>query len=267
MYSHYKLRKFYREGIQPTEYWDRKYEADGLQKDDPEEYRKQLFYPLIIKYLEQGKKYLDAGCGIASWVAFLRARGFDVVGVDSSKKAIALAKQVHPDLALQTADAKQLPYPDNSFDGYMAIGVWECAEDATKQVAEEAKRVLKKDGYLFLEVPYGNPLRRYTYFPMKTIEYLIRAKLLGQTATFGNHVYRKGDIRVLLEGMGFEVITIDSHDLPEPSSHYGLWVDWPILRGREPYKLNWFGVAVKNIMNSLSPWMIATGIFYIAKKK
>lgn len=267
MYSYHKLRKFYREGEQPTEYWDRKYEADGLQKDDPEEYRKQIFYPLIVPYLEQGKKYLDAGCGLAGWVAFLRARGFDVEGIDASKKAIESAKRVHPDLPIQTADVLNLPFPDNSFDGYLAIGVWEYAEDNTKKVATEAKRILKSGGKLFIEVPYGNPLRRYTYFPLKTIEYFIRAKIMRQKAVFGSHVYRKGDIRVLLEGMGFEVTTIDPHDLPEPSSHYGLWVDWPILRGREPYKLNWFGVTIKNMMNSLSPWMIATGIFYIAKKK
>ncbi|MDO8512087.1 MAG: class I SAM-dependent methyltransferase [bacterium] len=267
MYSYYKLRKFYQDGVQPTENWDREYEADGLQKDDPEEYRKQLFYPLVTKYLEKGKHYLDAGCGLAAWIAFMRARGFDVEGVDNSKKAIALAKQAYPDLPVQTADVLHLPFADNSFDGYMAIGVWEYAEDKTKQVAEEAKRILKTGGYLFLEVPYGNPLRRYTYFPMKSLEYFVRAKLMSQKAVFTSHVFRKGDIRVLLEGMGFEVMEIDPHDLPEPSSHYGLWVDWPILRGKEPYRLNWFGVLIKKIMNSLSPWMIATGIFYVAKKK
>ena len=267
MYSYYKLRKFYQEGVQPTEHWDRKYETDGLQKYDPEEYRKQLFYPQIIKYLEQGKRYLDAGCGLASWVAFLRARGFDVEGVDYSKKAITMAKQVIPDLPVQTADVLQLPFPDNSFDGYMAIGVWEYAENNTRKVAEEAKRVLKQGGYLFLEVPYGNPLRRYVYLPMKTVEYWIRAKIMRQKATFSNHVFRKGDIRVLLEGMGFEVIAIDPHDLPEPNSHYGLWLDWPILRASQPYRLNSLGIMVKNIMNKLSPWMIATSIFYVAKKK
>lgn len=267
MYSYYKLRKFYPDGIQPAEYWDRKYEADGLQKDDPEEYRKQLFYPLIIQHLEQGKKYLDAGCGLAGWVAFLRARGFDVQGVDYSKKAIEIAKSIHSDLPVQTADVLNLPFPNESFDGYMAIGVWEYLEDNTKKAAEEAKRVLKKSGSLFIEVPYGNPLRRYTYLPLRTIVNFFRTNIFGQKTIFSNHIFRKGDIRVLLEDMGFEVIVIDPHDLPEPSSHYGLWLDWPMLRDKEPYRLNLFGLFVKKIMNSFSPWMIATGIFYIAKKK
>jgi SAM-dependent methyltransferase len=266
MFSWYKLRKFYPPGIEPSEYWDRKYEADGVQRDDPEEYRKQLFYPLLTKYLDKGKKYLDAGCGLGGWLAFLRARGFDIVGVDGSQKAIELAKKVHPDLPVETGDVKRLRFPDASFDGYIAIGTWEYAEDGTEEVAREAQRVLTPGGVLIIEVPYANPFRRYTYLPLKSIEYGLRRFLLGQTATFSNHIFRKGDIRVLLQELGFEVLEINPHDLPEPHSHYGLWVDWPIFRGKRPYELNTLGRFVKNAMNHVSPWMIATGMFFVAKK-
>jgi hypothetical protein len=55
--------------------------------------------------------------------------------------------------------------------------------------------------------------------------------------------------------------------LPGENSHYGLWVDWPFLRGGRPYELNAGGLLLKKLMNSISPWMIATGIFVVAKKK
>ncbi|MEK7557431.1 MAG: class I SAM-dependent methyltransferase [Patescibacteria group bacterium] len=266
MYSWYKLRKFYPAGFNPTEWWDRKYEGDGEQWSDPEEYRRQLFYPLLMEHLKPGKKYLDAGCGLGGWLAFLRARGMDVVGIESSRKAVEMVKKLDPSLPVQVGDVRKLAYPDESFDGYMAIGTWEYLEDGTEGAAREAKRVIKPGGMLFIEVPYANPFRRWTYLPLKTLEVALRT-LLGQKAMFSNHIFRKGDIRVLLEGLGFEMVAVKAHDLPEENSHYGLWIDWPFFRGKRPYELNALGQVVKKFMNSLSPWMIATGMFVVARKK
>lgn len=267
MFSWYKVRKFYPPGVNPAEYWDRKYEADGVQRDDPEEYRKQLFYPLLMKHLEKGKHYLDAGCGVGGWLAFLRARGFDIVGVDGSRKAIELLKQLDPALPAETGDVRQLRFADGAFDGYIAIGAWEYAEDATPDVAKEAARLLKPGGILIIEVPYANPFRRYTYLPLKTLEYVVRTYLLGHKPTFSHFLFRKGDIRVLLEGLGMEILELNPHDLPESHSHYGLWVDWPFFRGARPYELNAAGRFVKRALNAVSPWMIATGMFFVARKK
>ena len=247
--------------------WDRQYEGDGEQWSDPEEYRRQLFYPLLTKYLEKGKKYVDAGCGLGGWLAFLRARGYDVVGFESSKQAVALVAKLDSALPIQQADARHLPLANQSMDGYMAIGTWEYLEDATEAVATEAARVLKAGGVLLIEVPYSNPLRRWTYLPLKSLQVFIREKLLGQKATFAYHLFRKGDIREVLTQHGFEILEENPHDLPGAESHYGLWVDWPFLRGKRPYELNALGKLVKNTMNALSPWMIATGIFFVAKKK
>ena len=267
MFGWYKLKKFYPAGVNPSEWWDRKYEADGEQWDDPEEYRRQLFYPLLMEHLKAGNKYLDAGCGLGGWLAFLRARGMEVIGIESSKRAVEMALLLDPTLPIQVGDVQQLPYRDGEFDGYMAIGTWEYIEDGTERVAKEAKRVLKAGGMLFIEIPYANPFRRWTYLPLKSLEVFIRSRILGQRAMFSNHIFRKGDIRVLLEDLGFEVLAINPHDLPEEKSHYGLWIDWPFFRGKRPYELNGPGRLVKRSMNAISPWMIATGMFVAARKK
>jgi len=266
MYSWYKVRKFYPPGVNPAEYWDRKNEAEGVKRDAPEEYRRQIFYPVLMKYLEKGKKYLDAGCGLGGWLAFLRARGYDLVGIERSQKAVELIKQLDPSLPVEVGDACHLQFPDKSFDGYLAIGTWEYEEDRTEEVAREAARILKPGGVAIIEVPYANPFRRWTYLPAKSLQYLVY-RLLGQEGKFSHYMFRKGDIRVLLEELGFDVLEINPHDLPEPRSHYGLWVDFPIFRSARPYELNVLGRAVKNLMNGISPWMIATGMFFVAKKK
>lgn len=267
MFGWYKLRKFYAEGVNPSEWWDRQYEQDGVQWDDPEEYRKQLFYPLLIKYLEAGKTYINVGCGLGGWLAFLQARGINIHGIESSKKAVELAKQLNPDLPIEIGDARNILRGNASIDGYVAVGTWEFSEDGTEKLAQEAYRVIKPGGLLIIEVPYANPFRRWTYLPLKSMQVFIRSHLFGHKPTFVHHIFRKGDISVLLDQLGFEVLEINPHDLPENNSHYGLWVDWPFLRGSRPYELNLLGKLVKKTMNSISPWMIATGMFFVAKKK
>lgn len=267
MFGWYKVKKFYPAGGPVTEPWDRAFEQDGMQWSDPEEYRKQLFYPLLVKYLRPGGKYVDAGCGIGGWLAFLRARGYEIHGVEASSKAVALAKKIDPTLPIQQSDSRTLPLANGTFDGYIAVGVWEYCEDATEAVAAEATRVVKPGGILLLEVPYSNPLRRWTYLPLKSLHVLMREKLLGQRATFAYHLFRKGDIREVLATQGFTILEENPHDLPDEHSHYGLWVDWPFLRGQRPYELNGIGRLVKKLMNAISPWMIATGIFFVAKKQ
>jgi len=267
MFGWYKLKKFYPRGINPSEVWDRQYETDGLQWDDPEEYRRQLFYPLLTSHLEKGKKYLDAGSGLGGWLSFLRARGFEMVGVESSRRAVELAKKLDPTLPIELGDISKLSFEADSFDGYVSIGSWEYVEDGTEQVVQEAARVLKPGGVLLIEVPYGNPLRRLIYFPLKSVEVWFRSSVLGRKSIFSHHIFRKGDITELLKECGFEIMEMNPHELPDEKSHYGLWVDWPFLRGGKPYKLNGLGVALKRLLSSISPWMIATGIFFVATKK
>lgn len=267
MFGWYKLRKFYAAGQEPKEWWDRSARGDSGQWDDPEEYRKQLFYPLLSEYLEPDKKYIDVQCGLGGWTTFLRARGFDIEGIETSKEAIELIQKVNPLLPVKQSDLTSLPYQDGSLDGYISIGGWEFLEDATRKLTEEASRVLKSDGVLLLEIPYSNPLRRWTYLPLKSLEVFVRSKLMGQPATFAYHMYRKGDILDLLRVSGFELVAMNPHDLPAENSHYGLWTDWPLLRGARPYELNGLGLMVKRLANMISPWMIATGMFVVAKKK
>ena len=66
---------------------------------------------------------------------------------------------------------------------------------------------------------------------------------------------------------GFEVVEEQAHELPEKDSHYGLYIDWPWLRGKEPYKLNAAGKMLKDFANSLSPWIASTGAVFVARKK
>jgi methylase of polypeptide subunit release factors len=75
--------------------WDEKF----YRKE--EEYRKEIFriphkdLPRFVKLLRKikAKRILDLGCGTGRHVIALAKKGFEVYGVDISKKALNLAKE------------------------------------------------------------------------------------------------------------------------------------------------------------------------------
>jgi SAM-dependent methyltransferase len=106
-------------------------------------------------------RILEGGCGIGHHVAGLQQLGYDAVGVDYAARTVAKINQLFPELKVQQADVRSLPFPDNSFDGYWSLGVIEHFFDGYEVIAEEMYRVLKPGGYLFLTFPHLSALRRW----------------------------------------------------------------------------------------------------------
>jgi SAM-dependent methyltransferase len=104
-------------------------------------------------------RILDVGMGGGRLCAALHADGWEVSGVDRSESMVALARRRIPELAasLQVARIETLPFPDESFDAVVALGVLEYAADAGGAVGELA-RVLRGRGRAVLSFPnFGGP--------------------------------------------------------------------------------------------------------------
>ena len=100
-------------------------------------YRPTIFRTANIVSKYNPKTVLDVGCGMGKMVNKLRGRGIDAVGIDFSPDA---GKDI-PDY-FQIADAKNIPYPDNSFDIVLSTDFFEhIAEEDIDQVYSEMKRV------------------------------------------------------------------------------------------------------------------------------
>lgn len=104
-------------------------------------------------------KILDFGCGTGRHVIYFAKKGFEVYGFDASETAIERAKEVLKSENL-LADlrvwdmTKPLPYEDRFFDAVLVLRVMHHTYmDNIKRIAKEIDRVLKKGGYLFLQVP------------------------------------------------------------------------------------------------------------------
>ncbi len=93
----------------------------------------------------KGAKILDLGCGSGFSMEVLVEKGYKTVGIDISEKMVELAKKAGYE-ALK-ADAKELPFEDESFEGILSISMlqWLRPKDV-ERVAKECIRVLKPGG-------------------------------------------------------------------------------------------------------------------------
>ena len=116
-------------------------------------------YRLMSPYLKQLKpddRILDAGCGLGEWTIFLSDQGYDVYGVDISRQTISWLNHQFPQYNFLSADIRHLSFPDRFFDAYFSWGVFEHFEEGLGGCINEAWRVLKLGGYLFISVPFHN---------------------------------------------------------------------------------------------------------------
>jgi len=93
-------------------------------------------------------RILDVGCGAGFISNLLAGDGYDMHGLDQSKRSIAVAERHIPagrKVHYTSGDAYALPYPDGSFDAVLLLDFLEHVEEPKRAIAEAA-RVVKPGG-------------------------------------------------------------------------------------------------------------------------
>ncbi len=90
---------------------------DSTRKPDPE----LVAQLLQLLNVQINGHYLDVGCGSGNYTGALSAKGLNIEGIDISKEMLTKARQKHPTIQFLEADARQLPYKNDSFDGATCI--------------------------------------------------------------------------------------------------------------------------------------------------
>jgi len=144
----------------------------------PDEMRGQLVeaehmarYMWAAQFAE-GRRVLDAGCGLGYGAAMLRDAGASAVtAVDISQPIVDVAREsVGSGVAFEVAPVERLPFADSSFDLVVCFEVLEHLDEGDAAV-DEFRRVLGPEGLLVISSPNrasyvpGNPHHKHEYLP------------------------------------------------------------------------------------------------------
>ena len=137
-----------------TDVWTRHDQAPDLSAlARREEYR--VIRP-FLSTLPRGSRILDAGCGLGEWTLFLGQQGLDAVGLDLSGDIIARLKERFPASQFVRGDIRRTGFEAGSFDACLSWGAFEHFENGIGDCLDEAHRILRPGGWLFISVPFHN---------------------------------------------------------------------------------------------------------------
>ena len=143
-----------------ADFWDRHWDTK-LLADQIRSCKSDVFFtPYVKKYLPDGGRVLEGGCGPSYLVHALYNMGYETVGVDFAEKTVKAVNEAVPELDVRLGNVFKLDLEDHSFDGYISGGVIEHFWEGYEGILSEMSRVIKKGGYLFITFPYMSILRQ-----------------------------------------------------------------------------------------------------------
>lgn len=122
--------------------------------------QKYFLGPALLKFLGniKNKKVLDLGCGNGHNSYAFSKKGAKVIGLDSSKKMIDIAKTYYPKIEFIRGDATLLDsYVPKGIDIVVASQVFLTvpSREKTKEIFQQVSKVLKKEGvFIFTDVHF-----------------------------------------------------------------------------------------------------------------
>jgi SAM-dependent methyltransferase len=155
------------------------------------------------RYLPEGSRILEGGCGKGDKVWALQSSGYNTWGIDCAAESVKAVNLCAPELKISTGDVRNLEFEDGFFDGYWSLGVIEHFHGGYGQVLSEMHRVVRRGGILFLTAPSMSPLRRLKA-RMGLYPLLPRGADLEES--FYQYAFLPGDVIRQVEGARFRLL-------------------------------------------------------------
>lgn len=149
--------------------------AEALGRLPEVERRVAVIRRRLAQYMDLpgGARVLDVGAALGLYVGAWSRAGYEAVGVEPWKGAIAgsqqVAREMGVDLTIVEGVAEHLPFEDESFDLVVAISVLEHVSDPQRVFAEVARVLRRGGGFYFYTTsaicPRQAEIRLFPAFP------------------------------------------------------------------------------------------------------
>ncbi len=247
--------------------WERNWEDISMDEImeifDYDRVKKQM--AIFTRVLPKNEKILEGGCGLAPYLIRLRQLGFDVEGIDYNEAPLKKAHSFDPSLPLRTGDVNHIPYPDDTFGGYISLGVIEHFTEGPLQAIRDAHRVLKKRGVFVLMVPQNHLFMRLTA-PLRALKRnktLRRLLKKPEDTYYWEQYFDRKELAALLEKEGFAVREVHALDHSHAFVSFSdFFRDKKTFDEASPLALKLGAWSEKNLR-----WVMACQLLIIAYKK
>ena len=198
---------------------------------------------MIEKFKPTGN-FLDIGTNMGMFLRHTRGKRWDVTGIEPSPSLSQMARKYFG-LNIKTSYLNEAGFQDESFDIVTMTDVFEHIEEPKKMLGD-IKKVLKKDGILFIKVPNG----RYNLLKLGLAKMTGRLKDYDIFDSYEHLTHFSHDtLKKMLEGSGFKIKKIyigRPIQLPAWHKYVGHYYQYP-----SPWFLDW-----KNyLLRSLFYWV------------
>ena len=192
--------------------------------------------------LQPNHSILEVGCGIGNIVHELAEQGYDIIGRDISREAIAYGRKKYPDIKIEVQPAEELKFEDKSFDIVLSFDLFEHVVQIDRHISE-VFRVLRPGGFYMFQTPnkYSNII--FETFKSRTLQW----------RNYHPSLHTPGQLRRRLSKHGFDVRFVKTNPINE----------FTIAKFK---KLGPVGNLFKYINFRRMPLMLQTNLYVIAEK-
>jgi 2-polyprenyl-3-methyl-5-hydroxy-6-metoxy-1,4-benzoquinol methylase len=116
----------------------------------------------LLKHFREEGRLLDVGSGFGFFLAEMKDRGWEAVGVEISRKAMDYGRNILG-LTIHPGPMEDAAFPDNHFDVVTGFYVIEHLPHPMAFL-KECHRILKPGGLLLLRYPHTTPIKNLLHF-------------------------------------------------------------------------------------------------------